>query len=82
MFFAAQQAHAYAFGVFNNQNDVAPDVILASAMTSNALAFLKIATEVKEKRFHAGMLVFGMQDGMVSLVYNPKLRIADPSRRA
>ena len=78
VFLAAKQAHAYAFGVFNNQNDVAPDVILASAVTSNALAFLKIATEVKEKRFHAGMLAFGMQDGMVSLVYNPKLESQIP----
>lgn len=78
VFLAAKQAHAYAFGVFNNQNDVAPEVILASAVTSNALAFLKIATEVKENRFHAGMLVFGMQDGMVSLVYNPKLESQIP----
>ena len=78
VFLAAKQAHAYAFGVFYNQNDVAPDVILASAVTSNALAFLKIATEVKEKRFQAGMLTFGMQDGMVSLVYNPKLEAQIP----
>ena len=59
--------------LFRSQNDVAPDVILASAVESNAQAFLKIATEVKEKRFHSGMLVFGIQDGTVSLVYNPKL---------
>ena len=78
VFLAARQAHVYAFGVFNNQNDVAPDVIIASAVTKNAQAFLKIATEVKEKRFHPGMLVYGMKDGMVGLVYNPKLEALIP----
>ncbi len=73
VFLAAEQGHVYAFGVFNNQNNVAPDVVLASAVTSTPKAFLKIATEVKEKRFHSGMLEFGMQDGMVSVVINPKL---------
>ncbi len=73
VFLAAQQGHAYAFGVFTNQNNVAPDVVLASAVTSTPLAFLKIATEVKNKTFHSGMLEFGMHDGMVSVVYNPKL---------
>jgi basic membrane protein A len=73
VFLAAEQGHAYAFGVFTNQNNVAPDVVLASAVTSTPLAFLKIATEVKDKTFHPGMLEFGMQDGMVSVVFNPKL---------
>ncbi|MGH7879888.1 MAG: hypothetical protein ACREQD_10385, partial [Candidatus Binataceae bacterium] len=61
------------------QNDVAPDVVLASAVTSTPRAFLKIAREVKEKRFHAGMLEFGMKDGMVKLVLNPKLEARIPS---
>src|SRR5216683_5950668 len=73
VFEAASQAHVFAFGAIRNQNDVAPDVVLASAVTSTPLAFLKIATEVKDKTFHPGMLEFGMQDGMVSVVFNPKL---------
>ncbi|HEY9158203.1 BMP family protein [Candidatus Binatus sp.] len=73
VFLAAARAHVFAFGVFNNQNGVAPDVVLASAVTSTPLAFLKIATEVKDKRFHPGMLEFGMHDGMVRVVFNPKL---------
>ena len=79
VFLAAEQGHAYAFGVFTNQNNVAPDVVLASAVTSTPLAFLKIATEVKEKRFHPGMLEFGMQDGMVTVVFNPKLESQIPA---
>jgi basic membrane protein A and related proteins len=78
VFLAAAQAHVFAFGVFNNQNSVAPDVVLASAVTSTPLAFLKIATEVKDKRFHPGMLEFGMQDGMVSVVFNPRLESRIP----
>jgi basic membrane lipoprotein Med (substrate-binding protein (PBP1-ABC) superfamily) len=76
---AAQQAHVYAFGTFNNQNNIAPDVVLASAVTSTPLAFLKIATEVKNKQFHPGMLEFGMQDGMVNVVFNPKLESRIPA---
>ncbi|MGA6974421.1 MAG: hypothetical protein WBY93_22535, partial [Candidatus Binatus sp.] len=79
VFLAAEQGHAYAFGVFNNQNSVAPDVVLASAVTSTPLAFLKIATEVKDKTFHTGMLEFGMQDGMVKVVYNPRLESQIPA---
>jgi basic membrane protein A and related proteins len=78
VFLAAAQAHAFAFGAFNNQNAVAPDVVLASAVTSTPLAFLKIAVEVKEDRFHPGMLEFGMRDGMVKVVLNPKLQSRIP----
>lgn len=79
VFVAASQAHVYAFGTFNNQNNIAPDVVLASAVTSTPLAFLKIATEVKNKQFHPGMLEFGMQDGMVNVVFNPKLESRIPA---
>jgi basic membrane protein A len=79
VFLAAEQGHAYAFGVFTNQNNVAPDVVLASAVTSTPLAFLKIATEVKDKTFHPAMLEFGMHDGMVSVVFNPKLESRIPA---
>jgi len=73
VFQAASQAHIFAFGAIRNQNDVAPDAVLASAVTSTARAFLKIATEVKEHRFHPGMIEFGMEDGMVTVVPNPRL---------
>jgi basic membrane lipoprotein Med (substrate-binding protein (PBP1-ABC) superfamily) len=48
-------------------------------VTSTPLAFLKIATEVKNKQFHPGMLEFGMQDGMVNVVFNPKLESRIPA---
>jgi len=79
VFQAASQAHVYAFGAIRNQNDVAPDVVLASAVESTPQAFLKIATEVKEHRFHPGMLEFGMEDGMVKVVLNPRLQSRIPA---
>jgi basic membrane protein A and related proteins len=78
VFQAASAAHVYAFGAIRNQNAIAPDVILASAVTSTPKAFLKIATEVKEHRFHPGMIVFGMSDGMVKVVFNPLLESKIP----
>jgi len=53
--------------------------VLASAVTSTSMAFLKIATEVKNKQFHPGMLEFGMQDGMVNVVFNSKLESRIPA---
>lgn len=79
VFQAASQAHIFAFGAIRNQNDVAPDVVLASAVTSTAEAFLKIAIEVKNKRFQPGMLEFGMGDGMVKVILNPKLESHIPT---
>jgi len=79
VFQAASQAHVFAFGAFNNQNALAPDVVLASAVTSTPQAFLKIAAEVKNKQFHPGMLVFGMKDGMVNVVFNPRLESRVPA---
>ena len=79
VFQAASQSHIYAFGAIRNQNNVAPDLVLASAVESTPQAFLKIATEVKEHRFHSGMLDFGMADGMVKVVLNPRLESRIPA---
>src|SRR5262249_42946235 len=47
VFQAAAERHIYALGSNRNQNEVAPDVVLASAVTSIPQAFLKIATQVR-----------------------------------
>jgi len=73
VFQAAGQAHIYAFGANRNQNDVAPEVVIASAVTDIPQAFLKIATEVKAGNFHPAMIEFGMNDGMVNVIVNPHL---------
>jgi basic membrane protein A and related proteins len=78
VFQAAQQSHIYAFGANRNQNDVAPDTVLASAVTHIAKAFLHVATEIKERTFQPGMIEYGMKDGMVEVVYNPRLKSKIP----
>ncbi len=79
VFQAAEQSRIYAFGSNRNQNDVVPDAVLASAVTDIPKAFLRIATEVKEGRFHPAMIEFGMKDGMVRVVYNDRLKSRIPA---
>jgi basic membrane protein A and related proteins len=74
VFQAAEEGKVLAFGANKNQNDVNPDVVLASAVIDIPRAFLEIAEEVKEKRFVAGIEKFGIKDHVVTLEINPRLR--------
>jgi basic membrane lipoprotein Med (substrate-binding protein (PBP1-ABC) superfamily) len=73
VFQAAQQRQVWAFGANKNQNDIAPDVILASAVIDIPRAFLTVAKQVKDGTFVARIEKLGMKDGVVALVYNPAL---------
>jgi len=73
VFQAAQEQHVLAFGANKNQNEVAPDVVLASAVIDIPKAFLGVAEQVKNGTFVARIEKMGMRDGVVSLVYNPRL---------
>ena len=79
VFEAAAQAHAYAFGIIGDQNTVVPGAVLASAVTALPKAFLLIATEVKNGAFRPGMIQYGMREGMVGVVINPRLRSVIPA---
>ncbi len=68
----------YALGTNSDQNAAAPDVILASAPIYSDKAFVAIAKEAK-----AGTLVpsdkpYGMKEGVVDFVLNPKLKPSMP----
>ncbi|HJU12404.1 MAG TPA: BMP family ABC transporter substrate-binding protein, partial [Candidatus Binataceae bacterium] len=78
VFQAAGERHVYAFGSNGDQNNVAPSVVLASAVTSIPQAFLKIAREVQGETFHPRMLEFGMSEGMVHVVLNQRLESRIP----
>jgi basic membrane lipoprotein Med (substrate-binding protein (PBP1-ABC) superfamily) len=80
VFQAAALRNVYAFGSNRNQNDVAPAVVLASAVTSIPQAFLKIASEVRAGDFHPRMLEFGMADGMVRVIVNQRLESRIPPK--
>ncbi|MBI1814279.1 MAG: BMP family protein [Deltaproteobacteria bacterium] len=73
VFQAAQERHVYAFGSNKNQNDVAPDVVIASAIADIPRGFLQVAKEVKAKTFVGKIERLGMKDGVVTFEINPKL---------
>lgn len=73
VFQAAQAGKAYAFGANKNQNDVAPEVVLASAVIDIPHAFLTVARQVKDHTFVAQIERMGMKEGVVSLQLNPAL---------
>jgi basic membrane protein A and related proteins len=68
------KAHGvYAIGTNSDQNAVAPDTVIASAVISIPDSFLSIAQEVATGRFHGRIIKDGLASGVVSFVINPKL---------
>lgn len=78
VFQAAQAGKVYAFGTNKDQNPIAPDVILASAVIDIPGAFLRVARDVQRGEFRAAITRLGMADGVVDFVINPALRAAIP----
>lgn len=68
-----ERTGVFAFGTNKNQNDIAPEVVLASAVLDIPQAFVTIAQQVKDGVFKAQIERMGMKDGVVSLVINPQL---------
>lgn len=62
-----------------DQNAVGPDNLLASAVTHIPKAFVRNATEIKSGEFRGGTLEYGMKEGMVEVVYNPRLQSKIPA---
>ena len=73
-FQAAQEKKILALGTNKNQNEVAPDVILASGVIDIPTSFLQIAQEVQKRTFTGRILQLGMKDHVITLVYNAALR--------
>ncbi len=73
VFQAAQERKVLVFGANKNQNDIAPDAVLASAVLDIPRAFVTVAEQVKGGTFVAQIEKLGMRDGVVSLAINPKL---------
>jgi basic membrane protein A and related proteins len=70
---ARESKGVLVFGANANQNDVAPDVIVASVVIDLPHAFLLVARSVHDKTFKAGVLRLGSEAQVVDLVLNPKL---------
>jgi basic membrane lipoprotein Med (substrate-binding protein (PBP1-ABC) superfamily) len=76
-FQAAQEKKVLALGANKNQNNIAPDVVLASGVIDIPTAFLQVAEEVQKKIFQGRIKrLVGMKEGVISLVYNAALKIA------
>jgi basic membrane protein A len=84
VFQAARERGVLAFGTNRDQNALAPDTVLASAVIDIPKAFVAVAREVHAGRFHARSIRFGIADGVISFVWNPRLlpRVPEDVRQA
>jgi basic membrane lipoprotein Med (substrate-binding protein (PBP1-ABC) superfamily) len=74
VFQACSERKVRCFGSNKDQSELAPDVILASAVLDVPRAFVHIATLVRDKQFEPKVQFLGMQEGIVGLVWNEKLK--------
>jgi basic membrane lipoprotein Med (substrate-binding protein (PBP1-ABC) superfamily) len=82
--FQAAREHpgVLAFGSNKNQNALAPDVILASAVIDVPRAIAGLAAAVRDGRFVPGAYGLGVHEGVVSVVMNPALADRVPANVA
>jgi basic membrane protein A and related proteins len=74
VFQAAKETRGvYVFGSNADQTHLAPERVVGSAMIDLPRAFLLVARELKEGRFHPKVESFGLGSGVVRYVANPAL---------
>lgn len=73
VFQAARERKIFAFGTNKDQNGLAPEVVVASAVIDISQAFLRVAQEVRSGKFRPRSIRFGFRDGVISYVWNPRL---------
>ena len=80
-FFQAVQEspNVWAFGSNKNQNDQAPERVLASATLDVPRALVLVATEVKSGAWKSRPLRFGLKSGVVAIEWNDRLRDKIPA---
>lgn len=74
VFQACAERRIRCFGSNKNQNDLAPDVIVASAVLDVPGAIVKMAEAVKNGQFKPEIQYFGMNEGVVALQWNEALK--------
>ncbi len=74
VFQACTERKVRCFGSNKNQNDLAPDVIVASAVLDVPGAFVQLARRVKEGQFKPEVQAFGMNEAIVTLEWNETLK--------
>lgn len=68
-----------AFGTNKNQNDAAPERVLASATLDVPTALVRVAKEVKAGTFQARAMRFGLASGVIRVEWNESLRSRLPA---
>jgi basic membrane lipoprotein Med (substrate-binding protein (PBP1-ABC) superfamily) len=74
VFQACTERKIRCFGSNKNQNDLAPDVIVASAVLDVPGAFMRMATLVRDKKFVPEIQYLGINEKVVSIVWNERLK--------
>jgi basic membrane protein A and related proteins len=74
VFQACSERGVRCFGSNKNQNDLAPNVIVASAVLDVPSAFVFMAKTVRDHRFNPQVYWLGMKEGIVSLAWNDRLK--------
>jgi basic membrane lipoprotein Med (substrate-binding protein (PBP1-ABC) superfamily) len=69
----------WAFGTNKNQNDRAPERMLASATLDVPRALLMVAQEVQGGSWNARSMRFGLRSGVVKIEWNESLREKIPA---
>ncbi len=63
----------YGFGTNRDQNDMAPDSVIASATIDIPLAMELVARDVRTGQFYARSIRFGFDSGVIRIVWNDAL---------
>ena len=74
VFQACSERKIRCFGANKNQTELAPDVIVASAVVDVAGAYVQMAKIVKEGRFKPEVQHFGTNDDTIRLEWNDALK--------
>ena len=74
VFQACSERKIRCFGSNKDQSSLAPDVVVASAVLDVPRAFVHMATLVRDRKFEPKVQYLGMQEGIVALVWNEKLK--------
>ncbi|HWD37716.1 MAG TPA: BMP family protein [Fimbriimonas sp.] len=79
VFDACKDKGVYAFGANADQNDNASGAVIASAVIVAKPAFLALAKAVQAGTYTGTVQKFGMKDGAIDFVVNPKLKDKVPA---
>jgi basic membrane protein A len=75
----SRRPRVYAFGANGDQSRVAPRAVLASAVLDMPRVIVQVAREVQRGGFVSRVHHFGLREGAVDVLYNPRLRGTVPA---